>query len=113
MNLGQIRLYDLFRRELLLPDAKAADFVDAVGEVSKWKSDGTMELFAPQSDMDTVKSDIHLMKSDINSIKGDLHSLYLKIERYKGETTKAIYWAGLAQFVAIPGGLIAILKFIR
>jgi hypothetical protein len=127
MNLGQIRLYGLFRRELSLPDDKAADFVVALGEVCEWQVDGKKELFAKQADMNLVKSDINtlkgdvsilksdvgILKSDVSSLKSGLHSLDIKMERYKGETIKAIYWVGLAQFITILGGLIAILKFLR
>ena len=99
MSIGQIKLYDLFRRELHLPDDKAAAFVLAVGEV------GSMEACANQQ-MNATKGDIHLLKEDI-------HSLDLKIEQCKSEVFKAIVWIGIAQYIAILGGVLAIVKFMR
>jgi hypothetical protein len=92
MSIGQIKLYDLFRKELHLPDDKAAAFVLAVGEV------GSLEACANQQ---------------LNATKEDIHSLDLKIEQSKSEVFKAIVWIGIAQYLAILGGVLAIVKFMR
>jgi hypothetical protein len=99
MSIGQIKLYDLFRKELRLPDDKAAAFVLAVGEV------GSMEASVNQH-LNATKGDVHLLKEDI-------HSLDLNIEQSKSEVFKAIVWIGIAQYLAILGGVLAIVKFMR
>ena len=106
MSIGQIKLYDLFRKELHLPDDKAAAFVLAVGEV------GSMEASANHH-LNATKGDVHLLKEDIHSLEGDIHSLDLKIEQSKSDVFKAIVWIGIAQYLAILGGVLAIIKFMR
>ena len=59
MAIAQIKLYDLFRKELNLPDDKAAAFVMAVKEV--------------------VGAEIRNKKQTL-STKEDIHCLELKIE---------------------------------
>ena len=92
MNTVQIRLYDLFRKDLQLSDDKAAAFVSAVEEVvaqhEKTVSQG-------------------------NATKDDIHKLELKLEQSKNETNKAIYVSGLIQFLAILSSVIAIIKFMK
>jgi hypothetical protein len=99
MNLNQIRLYDLFRKELHLPDNKAAAFVKAVGDVAETESAGNNHLLA-------TKEDIHVLKKDI-------HSLDLKIEQSKSDIYKAIFLSGIIQFIAILSGTLAIVKLMR
>lgn len=106
MNLGQIRLYDLFRRELHLTDDKAAAFVLALGEVVGLEFDTKKEVLATKGDVLAVKDDIIVLKDDI-------HHLELKMEQYKSETTKAIYWANIVQLVVMLSSMLAMVKFIK
>ena len=46
MGAGHIRLYDLFRKELNLPDDKAAAFVLAVEDVCGVESETRMQFVA-------------------------------------------------------------------
>lgn len=92
MNTIQIRLYDLFRKELNLSDDKAAAFVSAVEEV--------VEL--------GVKHDTQKL-----STKEDIHLLELKLEQTKSDTYKAMFYTGLVQLIAILGGVMAIVKFMK
>lgn len=90
MDLVQIRLYDLFRKELNLPDDKAAAFVAAVEE------------FMGQE----LKNEKQTL-----STKEDIHRLELKVEQSKGGIYKAMFWTGIVQLLAILGGVLAIVKF--
>ena len=99
MNLNQIRLYDLFRKELHLPDNKAAAFVKAVGDVAEAESAGNNHLLA-------TKEDIHILKRDI-------HSLDLKIEQSKTDIYNAMFLTGIVQLIAILSGTLAIVKFMK
>lgn len=90
MNSVQIRLYDLFRKELNLPDDKAAAFVAAVEEV--------------------VGQEFKNEKQTL-STKEDIHRLELKVEQSKGDIYKAMFWTSIVQLMAILGGVLAIVKF--
>ncbi len=90
MGISQIRLYDLFRKELHLPDDKAVAFVLAVGEV--------VEVDAKKLFLAT---------------KDDIHNLELKIEQSKGDIYKAMFWTGIVQLITMLGGVMAIVKFMR
>lgn len=90
MNLVQIRLYDLFRKELNLPDDKAAAFVAAVEEV-------VGQGFKHEKQTPSTKEDIHRLE--------------LKIEQSKGGIYKAMFWTSIIQLLAILSGVLAIVKF--
>ena len=92
MSIGQIRLYDLFRKELSLSDDKAAAFVLAVGEVVGMDVDNKKQLLVT---------------------KNDIHHLEIKIEHTKSDLYKAMFWTGIVQLIAILGGVFAIVKFIK
>jgi len=81
MNSVQIRLYDLFRKELNLPDDKAAAFVTAVEQVVE-------QEFRTEKPLLSTKEDVH-------SVKESIHSLELKIEASIGDIYKAMFWTGL------------------
>jgi hypothetical protein len=97
--MNQIRLYDLFRHELHLPDDKAAAFVKAVGDIA-------------ESELDS-KSNQLASKNDILVLKGDIHSLELKIEQSKVDVYKAMFLSGVIQLLAILSGTLAIVKYMK
>jgi hypothetical protein len=97
--MNQIRLYDLFRKELHLPDDKAAAFVKAVEDVA-------------ESEVNS-KSNLHATKEDIRVLKGDIHSLELKIEQSKTDIYKAMFLTSIVQLIAILSGTLAIVKLMK
>ncbi|MEJ7681852.1 MAG: hypothetical protein WKG06_29190 [Segetibacter sp.] len=113
MNSVQIRLYDLFRKELNLPDDKAAALVSAVGEVVEQEFKNEKQTPLTKDDIQTVKEDIQSVKEDILTIKDSIHVLELKVEQTKGDIYKAIFWTGILQLLSILGGVLVILKFIH
>ena len=56
MGVGHIRLYDLFRRELNLPDDKAAAFVLAVADISCAETETQIQFVATKGDVELVKT---------------------------------------------------------
>ncbi len=97
MNTVQIRLYDLFRKELNLADDKAAAFVAAMEDVIENEvKEGNNAL--------ATKDDIHKLELKIEQSN-------LKIEQSKNDIYKAVYLTGLLQFLGILGGVIVIIKF--
>ena len=99
MNTVQIKLYDIFRIDLQLSDAKAAALVQAVEEVVEQK--------------ERENNHSNATKDDIRLVQKDIHQLELKIEQSKNDMYKAIFLSGLIQFLGILGGLIAIVKFMK
>ena len=91
MKLKQIKLYDLFRKELNVSDEKAFAFVDTIMEIAQ-------ERF-------------YEIKNPF-STKDDIHKLELKIKESKVEIYKAMFLTSIVQLMAILGGVLAIIKFI-
>ena len=143
MGAGHIRLYDLFRKEFNLPDDKAAAFVLAVEDVCGVESETRMQFVATKSDLERLENDNKVQftgvkeameqlktemrtqfvaaKEDLDqfkaetrmqfaAIKGDLD---FKIERSKNDIYKAIFLSGIAQFIAMLGAVLAMVKFIK
>lgn len=106
MQSVQIKLYDLFRKELNLADDKAAAFVAAVEEVVGHE-------FRNEKQTLSTKEDIQTVKEDIQTVKDSIHLLELKVEQSKGDIYKAIFWTGLLQLLSILGGVLAIVKFLH
>ncbi|MDP4130478.1 MAG: hypothetical protein Q8918_05260 [Bacteroidota bacterium] len=169
MSINQIRLYDLFRKELSLSDDKAADFVLAVAEVAGSEAESQKQLLATKEDAHQLEfnlgsdirnlelklgdnihnlelklggdihnlelkleddihnlefklgGDIHnlelKLEDDIHNLEfkigNDIHNLELKIEQSRADTYKAMFWTGIAQLIAILGGVLAIVKFTK
>lgn len=66
MNLVQIKLYDLFKKELNLTDEKAAAFVAAVEEV-------VGQEFKNEKQTLSTKDDIHRPELKVEQSKGDIY----------------------------------------
>ena len=77
MNSTQIQFYDLLRKDLHLPDDKAAAFIAAV--------EGVVEL--------ELKNERLTL-----STKEDIYRLELKIEQSKSDLYKAMFWTSIVQF---------------
>ena len=107
--MNQIWLYDLFRKELHLPDDKAAAFVKAFEDVAE-EGAGKNHLLATKEDMHDLKSDMQVLKSDMQVLRGDLE---LKIEQSKNDFYKALFISGIVQLIAILSGTLAIVKFTK
>jgi hypothetical protein len=99
MKSGQLKLYNLFKKELNLADDKAAAFVAAVEEVVEQGFKNEKQTLSTKDDIQTVRQSIHLLE--------------LKVEQTKGDIYKAIFWTGLLQLISILGGVLAIVKFLH
>ncbi|HVU83286.1 MAG TPA: hypothetical protein VHC50_00505, partial [Puia sp.] len=76
MGVGQIKLYDLFRKELHLADDKAAAFVLAVEDIAGQESDSRMQFVS-------TKEDIHRLEINIQESSGELRK---EIQELAGST---------------------------
>ena len=103
MGAGHIRLYDLFRKELNLPDDKAAAFVLAVEDVCGVESETRMQFVATKSDLERLKDENRMQFA---AVREDVHQLKLKIERSKNDFYKAaIFLVWIAQLIVILAAL--------
>ena len=107
MSIHQIRLYDLFRRDLHLPDEKAAAFVVSIEETVRSENEKVNQPLV--ANMDSMKEDIITIKADIKDLRKDIADLRTNM----GNMHKSIYQIGIVQFIAIVGSVMAIVKFIK
>jgi hypothetical protein len=170
-NIPNIKIYDIFRKDLRLPEAKAQELVQALDDVIKGNHEENLQSVATKefvkeegratkefvkeeiritkefvkeeiratkefvkeeirTTKEFVKEEIRITKEFVKEeisatkefvkeeirttkefVKDEVHRLDLKVEQTKSELTKAIFWAGLIQFLAIVGSVIGIISF--
>lgn len=126
-NMANIRLYDIFRKDLHLPDEKAHDLVQTINETVKGGLEENLQGLATKEFvrgevLDTrefVKDEIQATKEFVKDeiwatrefVKDEIHRVELKVEQTKSDLTKAIFWTSLIQFLAIVGSVIGIISF--
>jgi len=86
-----IRLYDFARKEMKLSEEKAKEFVQTLDEFNSHHID------------DSIATKLF--------VKDEVIQLREEIKRVEVSLTKAIYWSGLIQFIAIVGSVLAIFNF--
>lgn len=131
---ANIKLYDIFRKDLRLPDAKAQDLVQALNESVR---DSQEDLLRDLATKEFVRENSLALKEDFNNFKNEmtsefhsfkneitgeihsfkeemtdkLHRVELNGEKTRTELTRSIFWSGLVQFLAIVGAAIGIISF--
>jgi chromosome segregation ATPase len=129
MNAGTLKLYDLVRQDLHLPDNKAMEFVTAIGEFSERHQARQDELLATKAELQTTKSELKSEMLAIKSeLKQDIHAIATKVEHLeiKIDTQMASkvdladaksnlkdYYGVLtvAQFIAIVAAIYSLMRF--
>ncbi len=113
-NSIQIKLYDIFRKDLHLPDERARELVQTIDEAVKGENEEKLEGVAT---MDFVREGFHKSELKIGQLELKIEQvrsdLDLKIEQLRSDLTKAIFISNLIQFLAIVGSVIAIINFTR
>jgi hypothetical protein len=98
MGVGQIKLYDLFRKELHLADDKAAAFVLAVEDIAGQESDSRMQFVSTKEDIHRLEISIPESSNELRkeireleaSTKEDIHRLEINIQQSSNELRKEI-----------------------
>jgi hypothetical protein len=98
MGVGQIKLYDLFRKELHLADDKAAAFVLAVEDIAGQESDSRMQFVSTKEDIHRLEISIQESSNELrkeirelaSSTKEDVHRLEINIQESSNELRKEI-----------------------
>jgi hypothetical protein len=102
-NPTQIRLYDIFRKDLHMPDDRAQNLVSTINEALNDHSEQDREDLATK---EFVKVEIRSVKDEIHSVKDSIRDLEVRM-------TRSIYLVNLIQFLAIVGAILAIYTFLR
>jgi hypothetical protein len=106
-NSIQIKLYDIFRKDLHLADETARELVQTIDQAVKGENEEILEGVATK---DFVREMSHKLDLKLEQMRSDLE---LKLEQMRSDLTKAIFISNLIQFLAIVGSVIAIINFMR
>jgi hypothetical protein len=95
-NPTQIRLYDIFRKDLHLPDDRAQNLVSTINDALNEQREQDREDLATKS---FVKDEIQVVKDQIREVEIRM--------------TRQIYLVNILQFLAIVGAVLAIFNFLH
>ena len=121
-NPTQIRLYDIFRKDLQMPDDRARNLVSTINEALNDHGDEDREELATKALLkdeilatkafvkDEILATKSLLKDEIQSVKDQMRDQMRDLEV---RMTRQIYFAGLIQFLGIIGAILAIYAFLR
>jgi len=105
--MNQIRLFNIFRREMHLSDVSAEEAVLAMQELAGFAFESKMNFLATKEDLSSLKIEFSAkIDTGINSLRKDMQS-------GKNDLYKAIYLSGFLQFLAMIGTVLAVIKFIK
>jgi hypothetical protein len=107
MSIHQIRLYDIFRRDLNLPDEKAAALIIALEESEKSQCEKMNQ--SQVAKMGTIEAIIRNLDTGLGDLKREISDLRKGIE----DVRKSMYTGGIVQIITILGGLVVIVKFMK
>jgi hypothetical protein len=102
-NPTQIRLYDIFRKDLHMPDDRAQNLVSTINEALNDHSEQDREDLATK---ELVKVEIRSVKDEIQLVRDQIRDLEVRM-------TRSIYLVNLIQFLAIVGAILAIYSFLH
>ncbi|HUB62243.1 MAG TPA: hypothetical protein VL978_16115 [Puia sp.] len=103
-NPTQIRLYDIFRKDLHMPDDRAQNLVSTINDALNDHRDEEREELATKA---FVKDELSTAFQSLkDQMRDQMHDLEIRM-------TRQIYFAGLIQFLGIVGAILAIYAFLR
>ena len=121
MTLGNLKLYDIFRNDLHLPDNKAMEFVTALDELSEKHVSRQNELLATKEELLLTKSEL---KADILVLKQEIHTVATRVDylsekmaskvdlaEAKSELKNHFLTVTLVQLVVIIGTILTIVRY--
>jgi hypothetical protein len=124
LTIPNIRLYDIFRKDLNLPDERAHNLVQAIDEAVKGGCEENLKEVATKefvkdeirATKEFVKNEIRATKEfvrgEIQVVKNEINRVELKVEQTKSDLTKSIYLTSLIQVLVIVSSIIGIITFI-
>jgi hypothetical protein len=111
---NQIRLFNIFRKEIHLSDASAEEAVYAMQELAGFAFDSKMNLLATKEVILLLKENLSSLKIEFSAkLDTEINSLRKDMQSDKNDLYKAIYLSGFLQFIAMIGTVLAVIKFIK
>lgn len=98
-NPTQIKLYDIFRKDLRMADDRAQNLVSTINEALNDHSEQDKESLATK----------YFVKEEITSVKNELRD---EIRGLEVKLTRSIYFVNLVQFIAIVASILTIFAFL-
>ena len=111
MGIHQIRLYDIFRKDLKLPDEKAAELIIALEDSEKSQIEKMNQPYIAR--MDAIEIIHRRLDTGMSELTREMGDLRKDMSSFKDDLRKSMYTIGIAQFIAIIGALLAIMKFMK
>jgi len=107
MSIHQIRLYDIFRRDLNLPDEKAAALIIALEESERSQCEKMNQ--SKVAKIETIEAIILNLDTGLSDLRRDISDQRKGME----DIRKSMYTVGIVQIITILGGLVTIMKFMK
>jgi hypothetical protein len=113
-NPTQIRLYDIFRKDLHLPDDRAQNLVSTINEALNDHSEQDREDLATKEFVrEEIKSLRAEFRDEFRSVRTEIGSVRDRFRDLEISITRQIFLVNLIQFLALVGAVLAIYTFLR
>ncbi|MBO9731012.1 MAG: hypothetical protein J7623_20395 [Chitinophaga sp.] len=119
-TIGSLKIYDIFRKDMHMPDERALEAVIALDDFFDKKTSGKFDSFATKDEMlnmkNELKQEIHgvSVRLDLMATKTELAAVQsgLKDAIHQSEKalTKSIFHASLYQFLILTGTIFTLLR---
>lgn len=127
MTIGNLKLYDIFRKDLHLSDAKAMEVVCTMDEYYERKSSAKTDQLATKAELSAVKSELKEdigkvrseLKEDISKLRSELKEdigqlrveLKTDIKDLESRQMKHLHSATILQYFLLVGSIAALLRY--
>lgn len=141
MTIGNLKLYDIFRKDLHLSDDRALEVVNALDDHYEKRSSAKMEQLATKAELVAVKTELKeeqmAIKAELvavkNELKGEIYTLSARVDlmatkqelsAVQTELKETIHssetrinarssYLTVVQLIAIVASLITIMRFMK
>lgn len=107
---SNIRMYNIFRKDLNLGDEKALELVQSIEQSAQ---QGKEELATKSFVKEEILATRQFVKEEIHAVKTEIHQLEVKLTNRITDIYRTIWGAAAAQFLAMICALIAIVRFMQ
>lgn len=116
MTIGNLKLYDIFRNDLHLSEAKAMEVVCTMDEYYERKSFAKTDQLATKAELSAVKSEL---KEDISKVRSELKEdigqlrveLKTDINSLESKLMKHLHSVTILQYLLLIGSIAALLRY--
>jgi hypothetical protein len=118
MNAGDLKLYDLARNDLHLPDNKAMEFVMSLGEFFEKHQAKQDECLATKAEMQAMRSEL---KQEIHAVAVKVENMQIKMDTQmaskvdlaeaKSELKHYYFVGSLVQYIVLTATILTIIRY--